>query len=541
MAKGADNEMWHLSSPPLQSLSDEGAMGSKESSKCLLTTSESEVDSATSLALEMKYALDPNRQIKKRNKALQVRFKDICEAQNEQRDKQLSTLQQADKKEAKPISYRAAYRKYMTVPARRSIPNVTKSTGVQTSPELKKCYQTFPLDRKKGSMIKSIASVDTFPSQNNGFLMDVKDKDSRISGEAAQYSKKVTGFVTAEFISHTNERMNAIEQPSSDNCSETCRSTDLHSCTKEPPSLQNSAVFVLEEPDYQLHDKAKHYTGPLRNEEANSSTHGKVFKTEVASVYLPASSSHFSQTDLQNSAAGAGNDWSLCPTEEDKKRTVHLNGLQSQAVSAAQACSMQAQCQSTECNEQTLQIHVSPMEGKQPCQTAVAVSEGCQQIVPHTEVVDLKAQLQMMENLISSSQETIKVLLGVIQELEKGEAHREGYCSMGKNLMSKSDLDYVMKASSHLLRLDPLKLSYRTGQDTSNCDTCRNSACIIYSVELDFKQQEDKLQPVLRKLHPIEETQVAPLPYSQESYSSTPKQKSKTESKKHGRWKLWFL
>ncbi|KAJ0060432.1 hypothetical protein NL108_011523, partial [Boleophthalmus pectinirostris] len=23
-------------------------------------------------------------------------------------------------------------------------------------------------------------------------------------------------------------------------------------------------------------------------------------------------------------------------------------------------------------------------------------------------------------------------------------------------------------------------LSYRTGQDTANCDTCRNSACIIY-------------------------------------------------------------
>ena len=42
-------------------------------------------------------------------------------------------------------------------------------------------------------------------------------------------------------------------------------------------------------------------------------------------------------------------------------------------------------------------------------------------------MVDLKAQLQVMENLISSSQETIKVLLGVIQELEKGEAHREGY------------------------------------------------------------------------------------------------------------------
>ena len=39
---------------------------------------------------------------------------------------------------------------------------------------------------------------------------------------------------------------------------------------------------------------------------------------------------------------------------------------------------------------------------------------------------DIKAQLQAMENLINSSQETIKVLLGVIQELEKGEALREG-------------------------------------------------------------------------------------------------------------------
>lgn len=68
-----------------------------------------------------------------------------------------------------------------------------------------------------------------------------------------------------------------------------------------------------------------------------------------------------------------------------------------------------------------------------------------------------------------------------------------------------------------------------------------SSISFLSSVELDFKQQEDKLQPVLRKLHPFEEAQVAPTPYSQETFSSTPKQKSKTESKKHGRWKLWFL
>ncbi|NXG98156.1 F196A protein, partial [Loxia leucoptera] len=471
-------------------------MVSKEPSKCLLTASDSDVEPAASLALEMKYALDPNRQIKKRNKALQVRFKDICEAQNEQRDKQLSTssTQDPDKREAKAISYKTAYRKYMTVPARRSIPNVTKSTGVQTSPDLKKCYQTFPLDRKKGNILKSASTVDTLPSENNGFVIEVKDREGRGSGEAAAWGRKAGSLQTAEFISHISERA------AHDNGAEAWKSSSLHSSPKEPPppppppNLAEPGEEELARPP----SRGRAAAARLGSDEAAQPLHGRVFKTEVATVYLPAS-----QPDLP----GLG-DWGPCP-EEDDKRTVQLNGVQPSAGDA-RACAARAQCPAPECSDQSLQVNVAPMEESQPCRTAVAVSQECQQIVPHTEVVDLKAQLQMMENLISSSQETIKVLLGVIQELEKGEAHREG-------------------------------LSYRTGQDTANCDTCRNSACIIYSVELDFKQQEDKLQPVLRKLHPIEETQVAPLPYSQESYSSTPKQKSKTESKKHGRWKLWFL
>ncbi|NXH55843.1 F196A protein, partial [Rhabdornis inornatus] len=468
-------------------------MVSKEPSKCLLTASDSDVEPAASLALEMKYALDPNRQIKKRNKALQVRFKDICEAQNEQRDKQLSTssTQDPDKKEAKAISYKTAYRKYMTVPARRSIPNVTKSTGVQTSPDLKKCYQTFPLDRKKGNILKSASTVDTLPSENNGFLIEVKDREGRGPGEAAAWGRKAGSLQTAEFISHISERA------AHDDGAEAWKSSDLHSSPKEPPPLPNLAEPGEEEPA-RPPGRGRAAAARLGSDEAAQPLHGRVFKTEVAAVYLPAS-----QPDLP----GLG-DWGPCSEEEDK-RTVQLNGVQPPAGDA-RACAARARCPAPECSDRSLQVNVAPVEESQPCRTAVAVSQECQQIVPHTEVVDLKAQLQMMENLISSSQETIKVLLGVIQELEKGEAHREG-------------------------------LSYRTGQDTANCDTCRNSACIIYSVELDFKQQEDKLQPVLRKLHPIEETQVAPLPYSQESYSSTPKQKSKTESKKHGRWKLWFL
>ncbi|KAM9063672.1 inhibitory synaptic factor 2A [Sarcophilus harrisii] len=480
-------------------------MVSKEPGKCLLTPSESEADPAASLALEMRYALDANRQIKKRNKALQVRFKDICEAQSEQRDRQLAAGSPADRREAKPVSYKAAaYRKYMTVPARRSIPNVTRSTGVQTSPDLKKCYQTFPLDRKKGGVLKGSQPAGTFKSQNNGFLIEAQEQsDGPSSGEAAECGKAGSGHKARDPAALSEEHVNAVGRAPGDSCAEACKPPDPHSCVKGP-GHPNAIQPPPEEPDPQ---PVKLERALPDAEDTHPSAQGRLFKTEVAAVYLPASGAQAVEPTLANS--GAESEWSLCPATEEKRRTGHLNGLHPQADNA-QACPAQPQCPASECGDQALQRNVSPTGENPPCRTAVAVSEECREIVPHTEVIDLKAQLQMMESLISSSQETIKVLLGVIQELEKGEAHREG-------------------------------LSYRTGQDTANCATCRNSACIIYSVELDFKQQEDKLQPVLRKLHPIEETQVAPLPYSPETYSSTPKQKSKTESKKHGRWRLWFL
>nr|XP_051689469.1 inhibitory synaptic factor 2A [Oryctolagus cuniculus] len=455
-------------------------MVSKDSGRCTLTPPpESEVEPAACLALEMKYALDPNRQVKKRNKALQVRFKDICEAQNEQRDAQPppSGLP-VERREARPASCRAAYRKYLTVPARRSIPNVTRSTGVQTSPDLRKCYQTFPLDRKRGAP-RGIPATEPLPGQNDGLL----PSEALGKGEAEVARPCGAGRIhkTTALVFRSSEHMNELDRPPAVNCAEPCTSPDPLSSPETP--LQNSP-------------------GPLAAGEPEPPAPSAELKTEVTTTYAPAPGASAAEPGLWDSAAAS--QWSLCPAEEERGRATQLNGLQAPADSAA-ACSPPAQCLSPRCRERHLPGPDSP-----PSPTAAAAGQECQQIVPHTEVVDLKAQLHVMENLISSSQETIKVLLGVIQELEKGEAHREG-------------------------------LSYRTGQDTANCDTCRNSACIIYSVELDFKQQEDKLQPVLRKLHTIEETQVAPSPYSQETASSTPKQKSKTESKKHGRWKLWFL
>ncbi|KAK2523404.1 hypothetical protein Q9966_012060 [Columba livia] len=85
---------------------------------------------------------------------------------------------------------------------------------------------------------------------------------------------------------------------------------------------------------------------------------------------------------------------------------------------------------------------------------------------------ELQSQLQSLEGVLETSQQTIRVLLDVIQDLEKKEAQRDG------------------------------RHSYRTGQDIANCGTCRDCACIIYSVEHDFRQQEGRFQRVLSHMEP---------------------------------------
>ncbi|XP_014880618.1 flocculation protein FLO11 isoform X1 [Poecilia latipinna] len=82
----------------------------------------------------------------------------------------------------------------------------------------------------------------------------------------------------------------------------------------------------------------------------------------------------------------------------------------------------------------------------------------------------LERQLQNVEENLLSNQEKIKVLLNVIQDLEKSKALSEG------------------------------RSSYRTGQDINNCPTCQKTACIIYSVEHDFRQQEGRFQGVIEAL-----------------------------------------
>ncbi|XP_053113856.1 inhibitory synaptic factor 2A-like isoform X2 [Hemicordylus capensis] len=128
----------------------------------------------------------------------------------------------------------------------------------------------------------------------------------------------------------------------------------------------------------------------------------------------------------------------------------------------------------------------------------------------------LHSQLQSLEEVLETSQQTIHVLLDVIQDLEKEEAQRGGW------------------------------QSYWTGQDVVNCGACRDCACIIYSVEHDFRQQEGRFQPVLSTIEPEPASQSAPTavptaPPSPQEPPPLPKLPAKAEPRKARRRCFWFL
>ncbi|XP_019745765.1 mucin-2 isoform X2 [Hippocampus comes] len=131
---------------------------------------------------------------------------------------------------------------------------------------------------------------------------------------------------------------------------------------------------------------------------------------------------------------------------------------------------------------------------------------------PLHDIRSLQNHLHSLEGVLETSQNTIKILLDVIQDLEKKEAERDGH-------------------------------SYRTGQDIENCGTCRDCACIIYSVEHDFRLQEGQVVRTWKVGDPPEGS-----PQTSSPPSSTPSQQDSPQavrpvapSKKNRKKCFWFL
>ncbi|XP_061589272.1 mucin-2 isoform X2 [Cololabis saira] len=139
---------------------------------------------------------------------------------------------------------------------------------------------------------------------------------------------------------------------------------------------------------------------------------------------------------------------------------------------------------------------------------------------PLHDMRSLQNQLQSLEGVLETSQNTIKVLLDVIQDLEKKEAEREGH-------------------------------SYRTGQDIENCGTCRDCACIIYSsitedkgevhVEHDFRLQEGQVVRTWKVGDPPEGSPQTPTPTTPHHQDSPQAVQPPATTKKNRKKCFWFL
>ncbi len=200
----------------------------------------------------------------------------------------------------------------------------------------------------------------------------------------------------------------------------------------------------MDNSDYQICSvRSKHSKGLQRDSETldrsgklqllnSGESGGNILEDSSSKVMGPIAWNSLTQVECLESPS----EWSK------RKKVLQLNGLQSQTLPRT-SCTTQVQCHVGTLSARPLRAMeevapVTPISSKAvpmpapPCRggtgsgTLQMDNEACKQIVPVSQDGDVKAQLQAMENMISSSQETIKVLLGVIQELEKGEAHREG-------------------------------------------------------------------------------------------------------------------
>ncbi|KAM6249142.1 protein INSYN2B isoform 2-T2 [Spheniscus humboldti] len=171
---------------------------------------------------------------------------------------------------------------------------------------------------------------------------------------------------------------------------------------------------------------------------------------------LPPPSNHSSSPCFLRDYQQAGDSDCVTLTNDDHTMTSPSSSNVSKSILSFNSEIKKNSTQSdvSQCNSCLEGFHIKshlPRNEIKP-QTNKEISEINQIHLAHGELCALQGRLQSVEESLQLNQEKIKVLLNVIQDLEKSRALSEG-----RNF-------------------------YHTGQDLNNCSTCQNTACIIYRI-----------------------------------------------------------
>ncbi|XP_009955418.1 PREDICTED: protein FAM196B [Leptosomus discolor] len=498
----------------------------------------------------------------RRTKSQQVRFKDDG----------VNTKPELDTKPAQDIAFTTGKTEifrdhdFLLHPS-PSFPRAQKglrNIAIQTSPSLRKHFPVFK--KKKLTASKSLTEMPTEPAnsiQVNGNLseQDIMSSDlcylritnhledgfsnSEVDGQLSQrpskaqsngpihsddfsesekttVSTQVPEYIHVSFPQASNVSMDAPDATT--NFNDSPHSSTVINSTE---NNENSTLSSNSEKAYPYFSNSINYSecNPHSDScEADKSDSESLAASKDASsketTPLSPPSNHSSSPCFLRDCRQAGErkpDSSCVPLTNDDHRIMSLTS--SNASKSVVSCNTEikrnsSQSDVSQCNSCLEGFHIKtylPRNEIKP-QTNKEISEINQIHLAHGELCALKGRLQSVEESLQSNQEKIKVLLNVIQDLEKSRALSEG-----RNF-------------------------YHTGQDLNNCSTCQNTACIIYSVEYDFRQQEGRFHQILKTLDHADQNPASASPQKLPSDHPAPEKKElRRKTKKVKRKCFWWI
>ncbi|XP_058671457.1 protein INSYN2B [Ammospiza caudacuta] len=434
-----------------------------------------------------------------------------------------------------------------------------RNIAIQTSPSLRKHFPVFK--RKKLTVSKSLTEMPAEPAnsiQVNGNLCEpdilsselcylrishhledgcrnsevglgqrsskAQSNGPRYSGDFSESDKTTAATQVPEYIhvSFPQDRNIPLDAPDT----ATASSNSLHSSTviNSHESHENSTLSSDS-------DRAE----PCLSNSGNCSEcnpHSAAPEEQKIDSELPAASRDASSKEATPLSPPSNHSSSPCFLRDCHQAGEHKPGsscvtlpsddqppVSVPSTNASNPCDTEIQNNSTQsdvsqCNSCAEGFHTKsyPPRNEINPQSNKEINEINQIHLAHGELSALQGRLQSVEESLQSNQEKIKVLLNVIQDLEKSRALSEG-----RNF-------------------------YHTGQDLNNCSTCQNTACIIYSVEYDFRQQEGRFHQILKTLDNAEQNATSASPQKPPPDPPAPEKKElRRKTKKVKRKCFWWI
>ncbi|XP_067899329.1 protein INSYN2B-like isoform X3 [Heterodontus francisci] len=337
---------------------------------------------------------------------------------------------------------------------------VLKSIAIQTSPSLRKHLPKFKGKLKnttrlgKGSMSMESVKATGVNLTGNGLASEVTDTATQSkqteSGQTQEKGTKRPTRSSPQPSIYSLVKRKPLLQTSDPKLQDTLQEVAAsRNCPDMSTGAHNSEKSMVSgNPSDTGHPHSKEGASPPENIQCRTRAHpncSSLHKLDPASI-------------LQSTAAETRGSCH-CKKEvwlDYSELSPDCTGNSDQMgtdVSKLQLCSLsdvKAGLSGTESSSKTIRNHTASCNMEIKSQTSKRIKEINQIHLTQRDLCDLQGRMQFIEDTLQSNEHKIKVLLNVIQDMEKTKALNEG-----RNF-------------------------YRTGQDLSNCSMCQNTACIIY-------------------------------------------------------------